>query len=46
MLSNVVKFILQNFEAMAQLQVELCLVKFGKLDACIKPLFANPVTYT
>jgi len=44
-LSNVVKFIPQNFEAKAQLQAKLCLVKFEKLDACIRPLSANPVSY-
>jgi len=43
MLSNV-KFIPQNFEAIAVLQAELCLVKVEKLDACIRLLFANPVT--
>jgi len=44
-LPNVVKFIPQSFEAIAQLQAELCLVKFGKLDACIRPIFTNLVTY-
>ena len=28
----------------AQLQAELHLLKVKKLDACIRPLFANPVT--
>jgi len=45
MLSKVVKFIPQNFEAISGLQAELCLVKVEKLDACIRFLFANPVTY-
>ena len=26
--------------------MKLCLVKVGKSDACIRPLFANSVTYT
>jgi len=46
MLSDVVKFIPQNFKAIGGLQTELCLVKVEKLDACIRPLFANPVTYS
>jgi len=33
--SNDVKFIPQNFEAIALLPAELCLVKIRKLDACI-----------
>jgi len=45
MLSNVVKFIPQIFEAIDGLKAELCLVKFEKSDACIRPLFANPATY-
>ena len=36
---------LQNFKAVPQLQAELHLLKVEKLDACIRPLFANPVTY-
>ena len=45
MLVNFVKRIAnpQNFRAIAQLQAKLCLPKSGKLDACIKPLFVNPV---
>ena len=35
---------LQNFKAVAQLQAELHLLKVEKLDVCIRPLFANPVT--
>ena len=35
----------QNFEAVAQLQAELHLLKIERLDACIRPLFANPITY-
>jgi len=37
-LSNVVKFIPENFETIAGLQTELCLDKVGKLDACTRPL--------
>jgi len=37
MLSNIVTFIPQNFDVLAGLQAELCLVKFEKLDACIRP---------
>jgi len=44
MLSDVVKLIPQIFEAIAELQVELCLVKVEKLDPCIRPLFVNPLT--
>ena len=36
-----IKFIPQTI---AQLQAELCLVIVGKLDACLRLLFANPVT--
>jgi len=43
-LSNVVKFIPLNFEAIGEPQAELCLVKVGKSDVPIRPLFANPVT--
>ena len=25
--------------------MKLCLIKVAKSDACIRPLFANPVTY-
>jgi len=39
MLFNDVKFIPRNFEAISQLQAELYLVKVGKLDACIRPIF-------
>ena len=35
----------QNFKAVAQLQAELHLLKVEILDACIRPLFANPVTF-
>ena len=35
----------QNFKVVAQLQAELHLLKIEKLDACIRPLFANSVTY-
>ena len=37
---------LQNFRALGKPQAELCLLKFEKLDVCIRPLFANPVTYS
>ena len=35
----------ENFGLMACLQMKLWLVKVGKLDACIRSLFANSVTY-
>ena len=35
----------ENFSVVACLQMKLWLVKVGKLDACIRPLFANSVTY-
>ena len=35
----------QNFEGVAQLHAELHLFKVEKLDACTRPLFANPVTF-
>ena len=35
----------ENFSLIACLQMKLWLVKVGKLDACIRPLFANSVTY-
>ena len=37
---------MENFGLIASLQMKLWLVKVGKLDACIRPLFANSVTYT
>ena len=40
-----IEMLSQNFKAVAQLQAELHLLKVEKLDACIRPLFANPVTY-
>ena len=40
------KEFLQSFEAVLQLQAELHFLKAEKLDACIRPLFANPVTFT
>ena len=39
-----VKMFLQNFRAVACLQLELHPFKVEKLDASIRPLFANPVT--
>ena len=38
--------LLPNFKAVGQTKAELCSLKVEKLDACIRPLFANPVTYT
>ena len=38
------KVLSPNFGAVAQLQAELHLLKVEKLDACIRPLFTNPVT--
>ena len=35
----------KNFKAVVYLQAELHLLKVEKLDVCIRPLFANPVTY-
>ena len=35
----------QIFKAVSQLQAELHLLKVENLDACIRPLFVNPVTY-
>ena len=35
----------KNFILIACLEIKLCLVKVGKSDACIRPLFANLVTY-
>ena len=33
-------------DIIAHSQMKLCLFKVAKLDACIRALFANPVTYT
>ena len=35
----------ENFSLIAHSQMKLCLFKVAKSDACIRPLFANPVTY-
>ena len=35
----------ENFSLIAHSQIKLCLFKVAKLDACIRPLFAEPVTY-
>ena len=35
----------QNLRALDKPQAKLCLLEVEKLDACIRPLFANPVTY-
>ena len=35
----------ENFSPIACLQIKLCLIKIGKLDAYIRPPFANSVTY-
>ena len=42
---NVWKSIVQNFKTVVQSQVELQSYKVEKLDASIRPFFANPVTY-
>jgi len=34
-----------NFKAVDKPEAKLHLLKVEKLDACIRPLFANPVTY-
>ena len=34
----------QKIEPIAQLQAELHILTVEKLDACIRPLFTNPVT--
>ena len=34
-----------NFSFIAEPHMKLCLIKVAKSDACIRPLFANPVTY-
>ena len=39
------KSIVQNFKTVIQSQLELHCCKVEKLDASIRPLFANPVTY-
>ena len=37
---------IENFSLIASLQMKLAmLLKAGRLDACIRPLFANSVTY-
>ena len=36
---------LPNFKAVGQIGAELHIFKVEKMDACITPLFANPVTY-
>ena len=38
------KGIVQNFKTVVQSQVELRSCKVEKLDASMRPLFANPVT--
>ena len=37
--------LLPNFKAVGPTQAELHILKVEKLDACIGPLSANPVTY-
>ena len=37
--------LLPNFKAVGQTQAELHSLKVEKLDACIRPLFTNLVTY-
>ena len=36
----------ENFSLIVHSQMKLCLFKVAKSDACIRPLFANPVTYS
>ena len=36
----------ENFSLIAHSQMKLCLFKVAKSDACIRLLFANPVTIT
>ena len=33
------------FSLISHSQIKLCLYKVTKLDACIRPLYTNPVTY-
>ena len=33
-----------NSKVVGQTQAKLCTLKFEKLDACIRPYFANPIT--
>ena len=35
----------QNVRALGKPQAKLCLLEVEKLDACLRSLFANPVTY-
>ena len=35
----------ENFSLISYSQMKLCLYKVTKSDACIRPIFANPVTY-
>ena len=37
--------LLPNFKAVGLIEAELHILKVEKLDACIRPLFANSVTY-
>ena len=39
------KSIVQNFNTVVQSQVEFQSCKVEKVDASIRPLFANPLTY-
>ena len=43
--SNNREVLLPNFKAIDQTPVELHILKAEKLDVCISPLSANPVTY-
>ena len=36
---------LPNFKAVGPIEAELHILKVEKLDACIRPLFTNSVTY-
>ena len=39
------KVLLPNFKALGQIQPELHSLKVEKLDVCIRPFYANLVTY-
>ena len=43
--SNDKRVLLSNFKVVGQTQAELYSLKVEKFNACIRPLFANPVTY-
>ena len=39
------KVLLPNFKAVGPIEAKLHILKFEKLDECIRPLFTNSVTY-